>query len=76
MTGPCWGLPPYPEDNEPEDQVIRLRRREAASPDVKITPPARPADQWTATVGGEVISAANHLREVLDDLDEHYRDRP
>ena len=76
MSGPCWGLPPCPWDDGPEDQVIRKRRREAASPEVEITPPAGPADQWTATVGGEVVAAANDLREVLDDLDDHYGDQP
>ena len=63
-------------NDEPEDQVIRKRRREAASPEVEITPPVGPADQWTATVGGEVVAAANDLREVLDDLDDIYGDRP
>lgn len=76
MSGPGFGLPPYPDDGEPEDQTIRRRRREAANPELEITPPARLAGQWVAHRDGKILATESHLRVLLDDLDDIYGDRP
>jgi hypothetical protein len=78
MSGPCWGLPPYPEDDEPEparmpeDQVKRLRRFEAAYPEVDIErPDYGPRHQlwWHARVEGRRIASDLELRGLLDQLE-------
>ena len=65
-----------PWDGEPEDQVLRKRRRETANPEVEIVPPGALDGQWAAHHDGTVLVTGNHLRDVLDDLDDIYGDRP
>ena len=76
MSGPCWGLPPYPEDNEPgparlpEDQVKRLRRFEAAYPEVEIQRPDFLRETWWhAVYEGRRVASDTELRGLLDALE-------
>lgn len=78
MNGPGWGLPPY-EDDEPRpgrlpvDQVQRLRRFQAARPEVDIErPDITKGESWRASVAGRQIASDVELRGLLDQLDRMY----
>lgn len=76
MSGPGWGLPPYPEDDEPEpaqvpeDQVKRMRRFQAAHPEVEIERPDYTAGQtwYYASYEGRRVASDTALRGLLDQL--------
>ena len=78
MSGPCWGLPPYPDDDEPEpgrlpeDQVKRMRRVQAAYPEVEIGRPdiAQGKRWWHACIAGRRIASDTELRGLLDQLEQ------
>ena len=83
MSGPCWGLPPYPESNEPgparlpEDQVKRLRRFEAAYPEVEIQRPDFPRETWwRAVYEGRRVASDTELRGLLDTLESLFGGAP
>jgi hypothetical protein len=71
VSGPGWGLPPYLEDDEPDDQVKRLRRFEAAYPEVEIERPDYTAGQtwYHASYEGRCVASDKELRGLLDQLD-------
>jgi hypothetical protein len=43
---------------------------------VEIVPPGALDGQWAAHRDGTVLVTGNHLRDVLDDPDDIYGDRP
>ena len=63
MNGPVFRLPP-------EDQVKRLRRFEAAYPEVEIARPdyAHGKTWWHASVAGRRVASDTDLRSLLDQL--------
>jgi hypothetical protein len=77
VSGPCRGLPSYPQDDEgapsrlPVDQVKRMRRFEAAAyPEVDIERPdyAHGKPWWHAHLEGRRIASDTELRGLLDQL--------
>ncbi len=55
----------------PEDQVKRLRRFEAAYPEVEIQRPDFPREtRWHASRDGHRIASDTELRGLLDQLDQ------
>lgn len=84
VSGQCPGLPPYPQDNEggpsrlPVDQVKRMRRFQAAYPEVDIERPdyANGKTWWHAHLEGRRIASDTELRGLLDQLGRLLGKRP